>query len=109
MFTIHMNVKVISLKKISDDCYYIKFNNGGWYIGPRGRCNDADRAESDKDNNFDFLAFTTADGVPHVFDVSTNEKLVNVAEMLEHFIATGVIDMNIGEVVIFQDDEDFII
>ena len=100
--------RMISLEKIRDDCYYIKFNNGGWYIGPRDRRNDADRAAVVKDND-DFFAFTTADGVPHVFDVTTNEKLGKVAEILEHFITTGVIDMNIGEAVILQDDDDFTI
>ena len=100
--------KVIGLEKIRDDCYYIKLNNGGWYIGPRDRRKDEDRAETINKNE-DFFAFTTADGVPHVFDVSTNEKLAKVAEVLEHFITTGVIDMNIGENVILQDEEDFII
>ena len=100
--------RVINIEKIRDDCYYIKFNNGGWYFGPRDRRKDADRPESVKGND-DFFAFTTADGVPHVFDVSTNEKLAKVAEVLEHFITTGVIDMNIGESVILQDDEDFTI
>lgn len=99
--------RVVSLEKIRDDCYYIKFNNGGWYIGPRDCRNDADREAVN--NNDDFFAFTTADSVPHVFDVSTNEKLAKVAEVLENFIATGVIDMNIGEAVILQDDEDFTI
>lgn len=100
--------RMISLEKNRDDCYYIKFNNGGWYIGPRDRRSDANRGERVKDNE-DFFAFTTADGVPHVFDVSTNEKLAKVAEVLEHFIKTGVIDMNIGEEVILQDDDDFTI
>ena len=100
--------RVINIEKLRDDCYYIKFNNGGWYIGPRDHRSDADRAETIK-NNDDFFAFTTADGVPHVFDVSTNEKLAKVVEVLEHFIKTGVIDMNIGESVILQDDEDFTI
>lgn len=99
--------RMTSLEKIRDDCYYIKFTNGGWYIGPRDRHSDADRGELT--SNDDFFAFTTADSVPHVFDVSTNEKLAKVAEILEHFIKTGVIDMNIGEAVILQDDEDFTI
>ena len=99
--------RMVSLEKLRDDCYYIKFNNSGWYIGPRDRRNDANREEHT--SNDDFFAFTTADGVPHVFDVSTNEKLAKVAEILEHFIKTGVIDMNIGEAVILQDDEDFTI
>lgn len=99
--------KIVSLEKLRDDCYYIKFKNGGWYIGPRDRRSDADR-QSNKDN-VDFFAFTTADNIPHVFDVSTNEKLAKVVDVLEHFIATGVIDMNIGESVILQDDEDFTI
>lgn len=99
--------RVVSLEKIRDDCYYIKFTNGGWYIGPRDRHSDADRGEHT--TNDDFFAFTTADSVPHVFDVSTNEKLAKVAEILEHFIKTGVIDMNIGDDVILQDDEDFTI
>lgn len=101
--------KVIGIEKIRDDCYYIKLNYDGWYIGPRDRRKDEDRAETIK-NNDDFFAFTTADGVPHVFDVSTNEKLAKVVEVLKHFIATGVIDMNIDETVILQDDdEDFVI
>lgn len=99
--------RMTSLEKIRDDCYYIKFTNGGWYIGPRDRHSDADRGEHT--SNDDFFAFTTADGVPHVFDVSTNEKLAKVAEVLEHFIKTGVIDMHIGDAVILQDDEDFTI
>lgn len=100
--------RMVSLEKNRDDCYYIKFNAGGWYFGPRDRRNDADRGERIK-NNEDFFAFTTADGVPHVFDVSTNEKTRKVAEILEHFIKTGVIDMHIGEEVILQDDDDFIV
>lgn len=99
--------KIVSLEKLRDDCYYIKFNNGGWYFGPRDHRSDADRRYDEK--NDDFFAFTTADGVPHVFDVSTNEKLAKVVEVLENFIATGIIDMNIGESVILQDDEDFTI
>lgn len=99
--------RMISLEKIRDDCYYINFNNGGWYFGPRDRRSDADRGEVK--SNDDFFAFTTADGVPHVFDVSTNEKTGKVAEILEHFIKTGVIDMHIGEEVILQDDDDFTI
>ena len=99
--------KIVSLEKLRDDCYYIKFNNGCWYFGPRDHRSDADRRTDEK--NDDFFAFTTADGVPHVFDVSTNEKLAKVVEVLENFIATGVIDMNIGESVILQDDEDFTI
>lgn len=100
--------RAVSLEKIRDDCYYIKFNNGGWYFGPRDRRTDADRVCTG--SNEDFFAFTTADNVPHVFDVSTNEKAAKVTEVLKHFIATGVIDMNIGEVVILQeDDEAFVV
>ena len=100
--------KMDHIEKIRDDCYYIIFtNHDGWYFGPRDRHSDANRQFNK--NNVDFFAFTTADGVPHVFDVSTNEKLVKVVEVLENFIATGVIDMNIGESVILQDEEDFTI
>lgn len=95
------------IEKQRDDCYYIKFNNGGWFFGPRDRHNDTDRVYTE--SNDDFFAFTTADNVPHVFDVSTNEKAAKVTEVLEHFIATGVIDMNIGEAVILQDEDDFTI
>ena len=41
--------------------------------------------------------------------VGLDEKAAKVAEVLKHFITTGVIDMNIGESVILQDDDDFII
>lgn len=96
------------IEKQRDDCYYIRFtNNSGWYFGPRDRRIDTDRVYTER--NEDFFAFTTADNVPHVFDVSTNEKAAKVTEVLEHFIATGVIDMNIGEAVILQDEDDFTI
>lgn len=99
--------KVLSIEKNRDDCYYIDCDKGGWFFGPRDHHSDANR-QTNK-NNVDFFAFTTADNVPHVFDVSTNEKAAKVAEVLEHFIVTGVIDMNIGESVILQEDEDFTI
>lgn len=106
--TAYYSYKIERVDKHRDDCYYIIFTNGGgWYFGPRDRHSDADR-QSNK-GNIDFFAFTTEDNVPHVFDVSTNEKAAKIAEVLKHFIATGVIDMNIGESVILQDDDDFII
>ena len=100
--------RIERIDKHRDDCYYIRFtNNSGWFFGPRDRREDTDRVYTA--DNEDFFAFTTADNVPHVFDVSTNEKAAKVTEVLEHFIATGVIDMNIGEAVILQDEDDFTI
>ena len=96
-----------SIEKMRPDCTLIKHNCGyGWYFGPRDRKTDGERVGF---CNPVYFCFMTADGVWHGFDVSTNELTAKVNDILENFIKTGVIDMNTGETVILQDEEDLII
>ena len=92
-----------SVERMRPDCSLIKHNYGYvWYFGPRDHTTDDERVGH---CNPVYFCFMTADGVWHSFDVSTNELTAKVNDILDNFIKTGIIDMNVNETVILHEED----
>ena len=73
--------RIKDIKFRSHDTYYLKFDGGGgWYFGPRN------------DSYWKWFGFMTEDGQLHKFDVSTDDKALDIAEKFRRWIEIGYID-----------------